>query len=134
MSRTAWINQSQPQTLVIATILLYFNAVFGLVGLGQVARVAFHPNITGLLLAAMTLLTVVGGVFAGRGLAAERWTGFYLAMAVALAPFVFRVLLTGSLMGVLAAGSIFSLIAQVALVILLLHPQSRDYAKLWFRK
>jgi hypothetical protein len=115
-----WVNQSQPQTLVIACFLLYVNAAFGIL---------FSIGQSGLFLA-LTLAFAGAQVMAGRGIAQERKWGYILGIAMAFAPFVIRTLLLGSpFKGV----GIIGLMFEIALVALLLHPQSRDYKKIWFK-
>lgn len=82
---------------------------------------------------AITLLLVVGRVAGGWGCANERRWGYQLAVAMALVPFAVILLL-------LAYGADFrflplliSLAFDIVLLALLLHPQSREYQKVWFR-
>ena len=117
METRRWLNQSQPQTLVIATLLLYLDAAFGVL--------AVLTGAGGLL-----LLAVIGGsIAAGYGIANERKWGYGLAIAVALVPFVYRFVTTGNPFRI----DLLTLMFQVALVALLLHPQSRDYQRIWFK-
>ena len=107
-----WTNPSQPQTLQIAVFLLYMNAVFALLfgGLGSVYG----------------LMIMAGGVAGGLGIAQEKRWGYGVALAVALLPFVLiiagKALVTG----------VIGLMFDIALVALLLHPQSREYQRIWF--
>ncbi len=107
-----WTNPSQPQTLQIAVFLLYMNAVFALLfgGLGSIYG----------------LMIIAGGVAGGLGIAQEKRWGYGVALAVALLPFVLiiagKALVTG----------IIGLMFDVALIALLLHPQSREYQRIWF--
>jgi len=48
---------------------------------------------------------------------------------MAFLPFALRLLSGSSLLGY----SIINLMFEVALVALLLHPQSRDYQRIWFK-
>ena len=104
-----WTNPSQPQTLQIAVFLLYINAVFAL-----------------LFARPFGLLFLAGGIAGGLGIAQEKRWGYGVALAVALLPFVLiiagKALITG----------IIGLMFDVALVALLLHPQSREYQRIWF--
>jgi hypothetical protein len=112
MAMRQWTNPSQPQTLQIAVFLLYMNAVFALLfgGLGSVYG----------------LMIIAGGVAGGLGIAQEKRWGYGVALAVALLPFVLiiagKALVTG----------IIGLMFDVALIALLLHPQSREYQRIWF--
>ena len=107
-----WTNPSQPQTLQIAVFLLYINAVFALLfgGLGSVYG----------------LMIIAGGVAGGLGIAQEKRWGYGVALAVSLLPFV--LIIAGK---ALVTGFI-GLMFDIALVALLLHPQSREYQRIWF--
>lgn len=117
METRRWTNPSQPQTLQIAVFLLYANAVFGL--LFQFPFVIF-----GLLLG---LVVVAGYAAGGFGVANDQNWGYAVAVVVAV------VVLAGSLarFGLSLANGI-NLMFDIALLALLLHPQSRDYQRIWF--
>jgi hypothetical protein len=108
MAMRQWTNPSQPQTLQIAVFLLYMNAVFAVL-FGQ----------------PFGLLFLAGGIAAGLGIAQEKRWGYAVGLAVALLPFV---LIIADRMGV----NLLTLMFDVALVALLLHPQSREYQRIWF--
>jgi len=75
------------------------------------------------------LATVIGGVAAGNGIANERKWGYWLGLALAFLPFGLRFLLYGNPFGI----SVINLMFEIALVALLLHPQSREYQRIWFK-
>lgn len=117
METRRWTNPSQPQTLYIATFLLYFEAVLSIL--------TFNP---------FGFLLAVGQAGAAFGIANEKRWGYYLGVAVAglaLIPFILLILHNGP-------GAIFTLdvilnaIFPVALFALLIHPMSREYQKIWF--
>ena len=114
METRRWTNPSQPQTLQIAVILLYINAFFSVV-YGAI----FHP---------VGLLITIGTIAAGFGIANEKKWAYLLGVGVALLPFVLRLAFGTGLVG----GSLINFMFEVALVALLLHPQSRDYQRIWF--
>jgi hypothetical protein len=114
METRRFVNPGQPQTLQIAVFLLYINAAFTL--------------LLGGFLSSFGLLFIIGGVAAGFGIANEKKWGYGLGLAMAFAPFVLRLAYGGSLIG----ASLISLLFEIALVALLLHPQSRDYQRIWF--
>lgn len=123
-STKRWLNPSQPQTLVIATWLLYANAAFAVLDLLRIGDVALRP------LVLLYFLTVIGGgVLGGRGIANDQRWGYYVGLASAFAPFVLRTLLFGNPF----AANIISLAFEIALIALLLHPMSRDYQRIWFK-
>jgi hypothetical protein len=112
-----FLNQSLPQTLQIATLLLYFRAVFSLV---------FVP--WGLL----SLVFAAATGAAGFGIANEKRWGYVLGIVMA------ALAILGSLPIGLSSGTGFLsfllyIIWDVALFALLVHPQSRDYQRVWFK-
>ena len=120
METRRWTNPSQPQTLQIGVFLLYANAVFTLFWL-------LRFNVFPLLF----LLAVAGSVAGGYGIANEKKWGYALGVAMAFFPFALR-LYYGGADAVLSTG-IINLMFEIALVALLLHPQSRDYQRIWFK-
>ncbi|MGA9077834.1 MAG: hypothetical protein WB383_05835 [Acidimicrobiales bacterium] len=112
-----WFPAHQPQTLQIAALLLYWSAFLGLVA-GLAVGGAGH----------FALLSAVGEAAGAFGIANERRWGYVLALAAAVVPLVLVI----AVAGFLGAG-ILGLLFQVALVVLLIHPTSRDYYRLWYR-
>ena len=115
METRRWVNPSQPQTLQIAVFLLYFNAAF--------------TAIFGGLFSIFGLLIIVGCAAGGFGIANEQKWGYGVGVAMAFLPFVLRLISGSSILGY----SIINLMFEIALVALLLHPQSRDYQRIWFK-
>ena len=116
-ARRHWFPVRQPQTLLVAALLLYWNAVLGVVSgllIGGAGRYAL----------ALGAAEAAGAY----GIANERRWGYVMALLAAIVPLVLVVAVTGFL----GAGILY-LIFQVALVALLLHPQRRDYYRLWYR-
>lgn len=120
MSNMRWFNISQPQTLQSAVILLYLNAaialLFGLMGGGVIGILA------------------LAGVAGGYGIANEKKWGYYLALVVAIIPAVLHTLIlldfgTSSNF----SNGIITLLFEIALVVLLVHPMSREYQRIWFK-
>jgi hypothetical protein len=115
-----WLNRGQPQTLQNATLLCYIDAVFGLL-FGVVASSYF-----------VVLFVIIGLAAGGFGIANERKWGYALAVAAAVVQVVSYIAIFGSdVFG--NAGVLLSFLFDVVLVVLLLHPQSRSYQKIWFR-
>jgi uncharacterized membrane protein (DUF2068 family) len=113
MPANRWLDRTQPQTLYIAVMLLYINAVFGLIaGLSLIG-----------------ILIVAGQVAAGYGIANEKKWGYFLGLVMAFLPFILRLLFLHNPF----ATQIISLMFEIALVCLLLHPQSREYQRIWFK-
>jgi hypothetical protein len=111
METRRWTNPSQPQTLQIAVFLLYINAFFAFLGLSP-----------------LSLLYAAGDVGAGFGIANEHKWGYGLGLLMAFLPLVTTILYGGALIGT----GLVTLAFEIALVALLLHPQSRDYQRIWF--
>ena len=111
-----WVNQFQPQTLYMATILCYVDAVFGLLFGG-----IYLLN-----------LLIVGCLAAGAfGIANEKKWGY----AVAVGGAVLQVVLLFAVFGmeVFTSTVVISFLFDAALVALLLHPMSREYQRIWFK-
>jgi hypothetical protein len=117
MESRRWLNPSQPQTLQIAVFLLYFNAV-SLVIFGG----GSYTILEGLGIAA-------GNVAGGFGIANEQKWGYGLGIGMALVPFLFSLARYGEFY----VFGLISLMFDIALIALLLHPQSRDYQRIWFK-
>lgn len=108
-----WLDRSQPQTLMNATLLLYINAALGV--------------LFGLLWASpLGLVFVVGQAVSGWGIANEKKWAYWLAV-------VLVVLILGQLVLSFSALDIINLAFYAVLLVLLLHPQSREYRRIWFR-
>ena len=123
METRRWTNPTQPQTLQMAVILLYIEAVFGIL----FGRVFF--------LFPLGLLLVVGQAAGGFGIANERKWGYWLSVAVAtlgVLPIVVT-LVNDGVGAILDIPFLIAMLFPVALFALLLHPMSRDYQRIWFR-
>jgi uncharacterized membrane protein (DUF2068 family) len=121
METRRWTNPTQPQTLQIAVLLLYINAVFGV--------------LFGAVFSVLGLLLVVAQAAAGFGIANERKWGYWLgvtAAAIGLLPFVLYIASEG-IGSIFSIGLLINVLFPAALFALLLHPMSRDYQRIWFR-
>lgn len=119
----------QPQTLQIATWLLYINGFFAFANfvdsrmeLGYIRRFFALGPVYG-------LVVIAAHVLGGLLMANERKIGYKIAVAAAFTPFVSNLIVYRSLIGV----SFLSAIFDIALIALLLHTQSRSHQKVWFR-
>lgn len=120
MDSPKWFDRSLPQTLQIATILLYMNAIL---------TILFSPG------SPLLLLPAAAEAVGAFGIAnAKRW-GYIMAVAGAAFPLAL-LLIDAASFGVSFLSLIFSspltLIFEIALLALLLHPQSREHQKIWF--
>ena len=111
-----WVNQFQPQTLYMATILCYVDAVFGLIFSGGLLMRIF---IAGLL--------AVGAL----GIANEKKWGYAVAVGGAVLQVVMLFAWFGS--DVFTSTLLINLLFDGALVALLVHPMSREYQRIWFK-
>ncbi|MFZ0667306.1 MAG: hypothetical protein WAM97_16250 [Acidimicrobiales bacterium] len=114
MNRRKWFDSSQPQTLQIAVILLYINAVFGVID-------AFGS---------LYLLPILLEGLCGFGIANEKRIG-YIGAIILSAVFAVLALTIFVIFG--GFGALLNVLFSVALVALLVHPMSRDYQKIWFK-
>jgi hypothetical protein len=143
METRRWVNQGHPQTLQIVVLLLYLRAVFTVFGLKDQYLVFPGSSISGdhvsnpLLQIGLPALMVAAGFLTAN----ERKLGWNLALVAAALPLLGRVmLLFGVSLGVSIDGSYspfdydpIGLLLEVALLALVLHPQSRDYERIWFK-
>lgn len=120
MNEHRFFNPSQPQTLQIGVLLCYFNAVIGLLG-GVVANSYL-----------VVLFIIVGLAAGGYGIANEKKWGYALAVTAASLQVLMYLLLFGGEI-LTSIGLLISFVFDVALVLLLVHPMSRDYQRIWFR-
>ena len=141
MQTRRWVNQSQPQTLVIATFLLYFVAFWAVLGNSSNVGVAidghklgsnlFYGDIGLQLDRIARLFMVVGSIAAGYLISNEKKIGYNLGVAVAALPLVADVLLIVRFQ--YFGFDFVSMLFDIALFALLLHTQSRSYVRLWFK-
>jgi hypothetical protein len=120
MSDRRFVNPAQPQTLQIAVLLLYLNGAL------EFLAVLLGGGGVGLL----GLVFVLGQPLAAFGIANERRWGYILGIVMAIAPFALRFYYLGN---PIAGTQILNLLFEIALVALLVHPQSRDYQRIWFK-
>ena len=121
-----WFNSHQPQTLQIGVILLYIHSFFGLLALLGSSQAILDPSTLLSVTRVVFLLGVAGGVGA-YGIANERKWGYGLGIAAAIAPIASRLYFATLF------SDLISLMLEVALVIVLVHPMSRAYYKIWFK-
>ncbi len=114
-----FVNPAQPQTLQIAVFLLYINAAF--------TALALLINTS---LPLLYLILGVGQAIAGFGIANERKWAYVLGIVMSVLPFALRYYVYEN---PFAGVGLLSLMFEIALVALLVHPQSRDYQRIWFK-
>ena len=114
-----WVNQFQPQTLYMATILCYVDAVSSLI-FGFVAT------------SVLAGLIIIGALGAGGfGIANEKKWGYAVAVIGAVLQVVMLFAVFG--LSVFTSLAIISLMFDGVLVALLVHPMSREYQRIWFK-
>jgi hypothetical protein len=145
MQTRRWVNPTLPQTMQIAVFLLYFQAgstlLFGLedqyavlpgssLGAGSISNPVLRIGLPIALAAAAYLI------------ANERKRGYILGLVVAGLPLLCRLLIA---FGISFSSISFignpkpwsydqiGLLFEGALLALLLHTQSRDYQRIWFK-
>jgi hypothetical protein len=117
---TRWINQSQPQTLYMAQVLLYINAA-----------VTF---LFGGFASAFGLIYIAACAGAAFGIANEKRWGYLLGLGGAGLRVLFLVWWLLRDFGLLFdLNFLIASVFPVALLLLLIHPQSREYQRIWFR-
>ena len=132
MQTRRWINQGQPQTLQIAVFLLYIRSAFALFfGLDPSTGILAGSSHT--MFQFLRVFVIAGGVAGAYGIANEKKWGYYLGVAVAGVALLGR-LYVGvryhvSPLSYDAVGFLF----DVALAALLLHNQTREYTRIWFK-
>jgi hypothetical protein len=108
-----WVDRSQPQTLMMATVLMYLNAALSLL-------------FGGALFSVIGAVLFLGPIPAGLGIANEKRWGYWAGVVLACLDVAWFALH-------LSFSSLVSVLFYGAEVALLLHPDSRSYRKIWFR-
>ena len=111
-----WFPTHQPQTLQIACALLYWNAALTL--LAVLSSSGYRMAFFGIL-----IVDVVGAY----GIANSRKVGYAIGVVAAALPLLLLIYAG------LGAFSILTLLFDLALFFLLVHPMSRQYVRVWFR-
>jgi len=112
-----WFDASQPQTLQAAVLFCYLNAALSILYLLADG-------------AALPLLLIVAAVGA-NGIANEKRWGYWVAVVAASFYVVIQLLAFFTFAKSLSL--LLNLAFAVLLIVLLLHPESRRYQRIWFR-
>ncbi len=112
-----WLDQTQPQTLQGAVLFSYLNAALALIFTIALGQSTF--------LFVFVLLAV-----AAFGIANDKRVAYWAAVVLACLYFlaVLALMVTGA-----GLGGILDLLFAGVLVALLLHPESRQYERVWFK-
>jgi len=117
VTNTQWFDRSHPQTLLSANFLLYFFACLWILEVMLGVGIPFFG------------LLAVPAIFAGLGIANEKRLGYWAGVAVALVDVLFWIVFFTAAINV-----IINLMFAAALLALLLHPMSRSYERVWFKR
>ena len=132
MTDRIWINNRVPQTLYIAQLLLYIRGVLGLLSLTALGRAELFGSAT--IAAAVILLASVGAAAAAYGIANSFKWGWRLGVAAACMPFVIRLEWAIDYgIGDALSFQPISLLFDLAVLGLLLHQQSAQHQRIYFR-
>lgn len=114
MADHQWMDRAQPQTLQAAVMLCYLNAALAVLSF----LVGAGPQL-------ILLLLGVAGYF----IANERRWAYWSAVVIVGLYTVLAVVAFGAGAGF---GGLLNLLFTLVLFALLVHPQSREYQKVWF--
>ena len=126
-----WIDRFQPQTLAIATWLLYIQGAFSVLNWldrSDLYGAWAHGSPKGLLAFVLAVSFVAGPFLMANG----KKFGWWLSIAAAASPWLLRVLLrleypVFTVRWVLTQNDTIGFMFEVALMVLLLHPMSRSH-------
>ena len=133
-----WFDRMQPQTMQIATWLLYLNGFFALIGfMDKSDWIGFARVDKGALGSLIGLVVVASFIGGGYLMANDRRIGYRLALVAAFSPFILRIWILWSfpktsVIDKITGNDTIGFIFEAALCALLLHPQSREHQRLWY--
>jgi len=137
-----WFDRMQPQTLQIAAMLLYLNGFFALISVIDTADYLGYLRNRYAIGLVIGLVVVALHALSGIFMANDLKLGYKFAVISAFSPFVLRFWaytdlertsgFNVSFYDKISGGSTLSLIFEIALCALILHPQSRSHQKIWY--
>jgi hypothetical protein len=137
-----WFDRMHPQTLAIGTWLLYFDGVFASLQFFGKTNEFGLLRVIGPITGIIGLLSCVCFFGGGFLMANGKLLGWYLSIAASFTPLLARFIISAhqqkygfsiSLIDRITGGDLISFMFEAALVVLLLHPMSRSYARTWLR-
>jgi hypothetical protein len=135
-----WFDQMQPQTVSIATWLLYIDGVFNLLDFFDERDVFGYWRVVGGPIAILAFLLVLCFPTGGFLMANGKKLGWFVALAASFSPFLLRALevTDDSFPGIsfqymVFGSSYIKFMFETALCALLLHTMTRNYVKAWLR-
>ena len=134
-----WFDRMQPQTIAIATWLLYFEGGFTFLYWLDGADIHGFWKQQGGIGSLLAFASILSFPAAGFLMANGKKLGWVVAIAASFSPFVLRALwkidadTIWTWQDVIIGRSYVNFLFEAALCALLLHPMSRQYAKSWLR-
>jgi hypothetical protein len=131
-----------PQTLAIGTWLLYIDGVFSTLGFLDKSNEFGFLRVIGPVSGIIGFVSCLCMFGSGFLMANGKMLGWYLGIAASFSHLLARMIISVyqenrgfsiSLADRLTGGDLISFMFEAALVVLLLHPMSRSYARTWFR-
>jgi len=142
IDKRKWFDRMHPQTLGIATWLLYLDGVFATLGFlyksNEFGFLRVISPVTGIIGLASCLAFFGSGFLMANG----KLLGWYIGIAASFSPLLARFIISIhqqnlgysiSLADRITGGDLVGFMFEAALVVLLLHPMSRSYARTWLR-
>jgi hypothetical protein len=135
-----WFDRMQPQTVSIATMLLYLDGVFNFLSFLDARDTYGYWQSAGGPIAILAFLFVLCFPAGGFLMANGKKFGWYVALTASFSPFLLRVFeqihdpYPGISFQYVTFGlSYFNFMFEAALCALLLHTMTRNYVKVWLR-
>ena len=135
-----WFDQMQPQTVSIATWLLYIDGVFNFLHFLDQRDVFGYWRVVGGPIAIIAFLLILCFPAGGFLMANGKKLGWFVALAASFSPFLLRVLWRIdnpdrgiSIQDIIIGSSYINFMFEAALCALLLHTMTRNYVKVWLR-
>jgi hypothetical protein len=142
IDKRKWFDRMHPQTLGIATWLLYLDGVFAALGFldksNEFGFLRVISPVTGIIGLASCLAFFGSGFLMANG----KLLGWYIGIAASFSPLLAKFIISIhqqnlgysiSLADRITGGDLVGFMFEAALVVLLLHPMSRSYARTWLR-
>lgn len=139
LDRKKWFDRMQPQTIAIATWLLYFEGGFTFLYWLDGADIHGYWKQMGGPFAVLAFLSILAFPLAGFLMANGKKLGWYLGLVASFSPFFLRAAwkldnyTNWTWQFVITGRSYVNFLFEAALCALLLHNMSRSYVKAWLR-
>lgn len=135
-----WFDRMQPQTVAIATWLLYFDGVFNLLHYLDRNEIYGYWRAVGGPVSILALISVLCFPAGGFLMANGKKLGWMIAVGASFSPFLLRLIwkidspYPGiTVQDVIVGSSYVNFMFEAALCALLLHTMTRNYVKTWLR-